>query len=293
MVTGGNLNRAKGGEAVVNIYEAENPGLTQWKYRGVLFKLPDASERTAECPNFFKLGERWVLFVSPYGKVQYFIGDFDAAACRFEARTRGVLDCGPNFYAPNTLQMPDGRRIVWGWINGFPGGRGWNGCLSLPRVLSLSRDGRLQQSPAPQLKKLRGKAVEWRNIPLEGDGNIFQLPGTNTLEIGLEMDLKDAKNVALEFKSEADGAQPVAMNFNDSGFKLMDAEAPLSLAGAERKLSLRIFVDRSVLEVFANDALCATKVISPLDARATMRIRAEGGSAKVRLVQAWPMKTIW
>ncbi len=293
MVMGGNLNRAKGGEAVVNIYEAENPGLTQWKYRGVLFKLPDASARTAECPNFFKLGERWVLFVSPYGKVQYFIGDFDAAACRFEARTRGVLDCGPNFYAPNTLQMPDGRRIVWGWINGFPGGRGWNGCLSLPRVLSLSRDGQLQQSPAPQLKKLRGKAVEWRNIPLEGDGNIFPLPGTNTLEIGLEMDLKDAKNVAIQFKNGTDGAQPLAMNFNDSGFKLMDAEGPLSPAGADRKLSLRIFVDRSVLEVFANDALCATKFISPLDARATMRIRAEGGSARASRVQAWPMNTIW
>src|SRR5581483_5251534 len=36
MVTGGNLNETKGGEAVVNIYEAENPDLTQWKYRGVL-----------------------------------------------------------------------------------------------------------------------------------------------------------------------------------------------------------------------------------------------------------------
>src|SRR5262249_21281494 len=39
LVLGGHL--AKKGEAVVNIYEAENPELTKWKYRGVLFQLPD------------------------------------------------------------------------------------------------------------------------------------------------------------------------------------------------------------------------------------------------------------
>ena len=112
MVLGGSLNESKGGQAVVNIYEAEDAGLTRWKYRGVLFQLPDAEARTAECPNFFKLGDEWVLFVSPYGKVQYFVGEFDAESCRFRPRTRGVLDHGPNFYAPNTMLVPDGRRLV-------------------------------------------------------------------------------------------------------------------------------------------------------------------------------------
>ena len=65
VVLGGSLNQSKGGQAVVNIYEAENAGLTKWKYRGVLFRLPDPEVRTAECPNFFKLGDQWVLFVSP------------------------------------------------------------------------------------------------------------------------------------------------------------------------------------------------------------------------------------
>ena len=291
MVVGGNLNRAKGGEAVVNIYEAENPALTQWKYRGVLYKLPDAGARTVECPNFFKLDGRWVLFVSPYGKVQYFTGDFDASTCRFTPHMRGTLDYGPNFYAPNTLQAPDGRRIVWGWVNGFPGGRGWNGCLTLPRLLSLERDGRLKQSPAPQLTKLRGKQTAWRNVPLEGDDNLFELP-TNTLEIELDLELYKAKNVTLEFKSGTDGAQPVLMNINDSGFKLVDTEVPLPPSGLARKVSMRIFMDRSVLEVFANDVRCATKVITPFDAQPTMTIHVQGGRAKGS-VHAWPLKTIW
>jgi len=139
MVLGGSLNQSKGGQAVVNIYEAENAELTKWKYRGVMFHHPDRDARTSECPNFFNLGDQWVLFVSPYGKVQYFVGDFDAETCRFQQRTRGFLDHGPNYYAPNTMLIPDGRRLVWGWVNGFQAGRGWNGCLSLPRQLSLSR----------------------------------------------------------------------------------------------------------------------------------------------------------
>src|SRR6266404_4067882 len=175
MVLGGNLNQAKGGQAVVNIYEAENAGLTQWKYRGVLFTHPDPSAPTAECPNFFKLGDRWVLFMSPYGRAQYFVGDFDAETCRFQMHTRGLVDCGSDFYAPNTMQVPDGRRIVWGWVRGFSGGHGWNGCLSLPRLLSLSRNGEVRQTPAPQLSKLRGKAVEWRNIRLESAGKTLTL----------------------------------------------------------------------------------------------------------------------
>jgi beta-fructofuranosidase len=291
LVTGGNLNRAKGGQAVVNIYEAENAELTKWKYRGVLFQLPEGA--TAECPNFFKLGGQWVLFVSPYGKVQYFVGAFDAETCRFRARTRGLLDCARNFYAPNTMQVPDGRRIVWGWVNGFPGGHGWNGCLSLPRLLSLSRDGQLRQNPAPQLSKLRGKRVEWRNVRLENGAETLTLPKTNALEIMAEIDLKTATSIELGIKSGAKDAQPIVVNFNGSELKVMDASAPLQFTKGEKKLNVRIFIDRSVMEVFANETVCATKVIRPLDSNPALGIRADGGTANAKLVQAWPMKSIW
>ncbi len=293
LVTGGNLNRARGGEAVVNIYEAENAGLTQWKYRGVLFQIPDAEARTAECPNFFSIGDRWVLLVSPYGKVQYYVGDFDAGTCRFAARARGVVDCGPNFYAPNTMQLPDGRRILWGWVNGFPGGHGWNGCLSVPRVLSLSSDGQLRQSPAPQLRKLRGASVKWRNTALSGEGAAFQLPRTNTLEIQVEILLLGAGSVSLSLQNTAADPSPVLMKFDGSEFRMGDVAGRLALPGPERELDLNIFIDRSVLEVFANDTLCITKIISPLEAGATLRASSPDGAARAKLIEAWPMKTIW
>jgi len=292
MVLGGSLNESKGGQAVVNIYEAENPELTKWKYRGVLFQLPDAEARTAECPNFFKLGDEWVLFVSPYGKVQYFVGKFDAENCRFLPRTRGLLDHGPNFYAPNTMLVPDGRRLVWGWVNGFPGGRGWNGCLSVPRVLSFSRDGQLRQNPAPQLSRLRGEPVAWRDVHLGSERKVLALPPTNALELEAEIDLQSATRVGLRIGS-GDKAPQVTVNFDGLELRVLDAHAPLPLAKGERKLKLRIFIDRSVLEVFANETVCITKRIAPLETNARLEIHAEGAAASARLVRAWPMKTIW
>jgi beta-fructofuranosidase len=289
LVLGGHL--AKKGDAAVSIYEAQNSELTKWKYRGVMFQIPDAP--TAECPNFFKLGDQWVLFVSPYGKVQYFVGDFDPATCRFLPRTHGLLDYGSSFYAPNTMQVPDGRRLVWGWIKDFPGGRGWNGCLSLPRQLSVTRDGQLKQVPAPQLSKLRGRPVSRRNIRLTGSNETLILPKTNTLEILAEIDLRTASGVTLEFKGGDKDARPIVVGFDGAELRVADTKAPLSLAKGERKLNLRIFFDRSVLEVFANDTASITKVISPLDANPTLELRAEGDTATAKLVRAWPMKTIW
>jgi beta-fructofuranosidase len=292
LVTGGNTNEGRGGGAVVNIYEAQNPALTQWKYRGVLFHLPPGA-RTAECPNFFQVGDRWVLFVSPYGKVEYFVGDFDAETCRFRPHTQGLADCGPNFYAPNTMQVPDGRRIVWGWVTGFPGGRGWNGCLSVPRILSVSADDRLQQAPAPQLSKLRGRLVQQRNATVSGEGMTFRLPSTNALEISADLTLGSAESIELSLQNEGDKTAPIIMRFSATEFTMPDTHAALDPVKKPGEVKLRLFIDRSVLEIFVNQTVCATKTITPLGEAPLLRLRAVGGRAEAKRFQAWPMKSIW
>jgi sucrose-6-phosphate hydrolase SacC (GH32 family) len=74
---------------------------------------------------------------------------------------------------------------------------------------------------------------------------------------------------------------------------MKDADVSLTLPKDEHKLRLAIFIDRSVLEVFANETVCATKVIPPLDAGATLKIVSRGGLAQAKRIQAWPIKTIW
>ncbi len=118
------------------------------------------------------------------------------------------------------------------------------------------------------------------------------LPESNTLEIETEIDLQSATSIGLGIRSGNEAPQ-VLVNFNGRELQVLDAKAPLSLAEGDRKLKLRIFIDRSVLEVFANETACVTKTISPLEANVALEIRAEGGNANAKRIQAWPIKTIW
>ena len=289
LVAGGHL--ATNGQAAVNIYEAQNPALTRWTYRGVLFQVPDAP--TAECPNFFKLGNQWVLLVSPYGKVQYYIGDFNPDACRFSPRSRGLLDYGPNFYAPNTLLLADGRRLVWGWVNGFSSGRGWNGCLSLPRELRLSRAGTLQQIPAPPLKKLRGKALVWHGLQFGAAQKDLPLPKTDALEIEADVNLGNAEAVEMKLQRNANDPNPVRVHFDGAQLTVMDVKVPWRASEATPAPKLHIFVDRSVLEVFVNDTVCVTKTIPTFQPGGALIVRSDAGVATFKSIRAWPMRSIW
>jgi beta-fructofuranosidase len=289
LVAGGHL--ATNGQAAVNIYEAQNAALTRWTYRGVLFQVPDAP--TAECPNFFKLGNLWVLLVSPYGKVQYYVGDFNPDTCRLSPRSRGVLDYGPNFYAPNTLQLADGRRVVWGWVNGFSSGHGWNGCLSLPRELSLSRAGTLQQIPAPALKELRGKAVAWHGLQCDNAQKDLPLPKTGALEIEAEVNLGTAQAVEMQLQRNANDPNPVRVRYDGTQLTVMDVKFPWHASEAAPALKLHIFVDRSVLEVIANDTVAVTKTIPPFRPGGALIVRADAGAATFKSIRAWPMQSIW
>jgi beta-fructofuranosidase len=223
--------------------------------------------------------------------VQYFVGDFDATTCKFTAHSRGLADYG-TFYAPNTMQLPNGRRLVWGWLNGFPGGRGWNGCLSLPRQLSLAADGQLVQEPAPQLSKLRGRAVSWEGARLNASAQSVVLPATNALEIQADISLTSPQPLELEIKGPSADAKPVTIRYEGGELAVLDSKAPLPLSGPVRQLKLRVFIDHSVLEVFANGTVCLTRVIPTLEAGATLSVRA-AGQAQVKRLRVWPMNSIW
>jgi beta-fructofuranosidase len=293
MVCGGNLNRAKGGEAVVTLYRAENDELSQWKYLGVLFKHPDASVKNIECPNFFKLDHRWVLIISPHGLVEYFTGAFDPAAGKFTAERRGLMDYGDNFYAPNSLEDPQGRRVLWGWVRGFKSGRGWNGCLTLPRLLTLRADGLLRQEPAPELGKIREQVFGGADIRLHNATNYVENLRTDTLEIEARFDLGDAKQLGLLVRCSADGKQSVPIVFDGGQLDVAGAKANLALEKEEKLLKLRVFLDKSVLEVYANDRACFTRVMNSGPRDFGVGLFAAGGTATLRSFQAWPMKTIW
>ncbi|HUB51589.1 MAG TPA: glycoside hydrolase family 32 protein [Terracidiphilus sp.] len=116
-----------------------------------------------ECPEFFALDGRYVLIYSTGGKTCWQSGTLDQEQMIFHPEKTGFADYG-SFYAAKTQLDADGNRILWGWIQeSRPESEyraaGWAGVMSLPRKLSLSPDGRLLFSFAPQLERLRGERI--------------------------------------------------------------------------------------------------------------------------------------
>jgi sucrose-6-phosphate hydrolase SacC (GH32 family) len=285
MVTGGHRAGGKGG---IFLYGSDD--LSRWKFRGIPF---EGLEANWECPNFFKLGEKWVLIYSPHGPVRYYTGDFDLKTYKFRPGFHGRMD-GDNFYAPNCMEDPKGRRILWGWVRGFKEGRGWNGCLTLPRVLGIRADGRLSQGPAPELRKLRGKEWQGGAFPLTENDGVRVLDGLqgDTMEIAAEIEPRSAREIVLRLRRSADGRRGADIRFDGKVLDVAGTRIPCTLTD-DKALRLRVFLDRSVLEVYANGSEAVTRVIYPDAKDLGVEVRASGGTAKVNVMRAWPMKSIW
>lgn len=290
MVLGGNLNRGKGGQAVVLLYEAGNGMLTNWTYRGVLWTHPDPKVTNIECPNFFKLGDRWVLIISPHRKVEYFTGTFDAVAGRFTAARSGLMDHSDDYYAPNSMEDPDGRRVLWGWVRNFKTGQGWNGCVTLARLLSLDAEGRLLQRPAPALEKQREQPFTLPALTLNNITNTVDNFTGDTLELQAEFEPGTARQFGLRVRASADGRRALTISSDGTNLLAAGISARLPESNAGQPLKLRVFLDRSVLEVYANDQACLTKVIYPEDRDLAVSLFASGGTARLKSFNAWPLK---
>jgi beta-fructofuranosidase len=83
------------------------------------------------------------------------------------------------------------------------------------------------------------------------------------------------------------------VSFSDAQIVVRDTKVPLQLPSGDKMLKLRIFIDRSVMEVFANDTVCFTKTTLPPYNPSSVSVRSDGGAARLKRLQAWPMKTIW
>ena len=277
MVLGAAL-AAQGNRPAILIYESPSGSLTQWVYRGI-FHEPVAGEsvRFFECPNVFRSGGRWVLLYSPFGPVEYRVGRIDLERYRFVPEAGGLVDAGAGYYATNILRDSVGRPVQLAWLRGFAQGRAWDGCLALPRLVSLAPDGGLVQRPIEALEGLRGTHVQLRDAAL--DRRVLGTAG------GLELSLTLVRS----------GAGPCGVRWGSveiawAGSRLSAGGAAASVA-SDRRIALRLFLDRSTVEVFADDGRCC---LSAVVADAVSPAPVVGfGDAVIESLDAWELSSVW
>lgn len=277
--------------------------LREWEYLGPLLVGSDGHGAVWECPELLELGDRSLLHVSNYEDVVYFLGRLREGT--FEAEHQGVLDHG-DFYAPQSLRDDD-RYLTWGWLPETRGpsaqwDAGWSGVLSLPRVLSLGDDGRLRQRPAAEVDQLRRRRLSTA-VPdtIGGDRHTLGVGG-RTLEVALDVSLADASAFELSVFESADREERTAIRYTRESQVVVDRSASsrdgigatdsqrMSVTPYDEPLSLRAFLDESVLELYANGRHCLTSRVYPSPESAGISVATEGGRASLRSFDVWALE---
>ncbi len=285
LLLGGKLSETDGGAAVVLLYEAENPTLEQWSYRGILFRHPDLSRVSVECANLFKSGNQWVLLLSTHKLVECHIGDFDADAGVFTAQSSDLLDGSDQFYATNILLDDKQRQICFGWIRGFAPNQGWSGCMSLPRVLSVDENGEFHQFPAPEVDMLHAEGFHASAIPL----------GTYPLE-DFQSASMDVHAVITSTLNTKIGLRLIPINEQAETITLTCAEKKIylndkSISYQRHELvDIRLFLDRSVVEVFVDSHVALTLVLPPVASSYRVEVFSESDDATLSRLDVWHMQ---
>ena len=278
------LGAALADEAVVALYESPGGNLRQWTYRGILHRAPKSETKFLECPNFFPLGKKWVLLTSPCREVEWCSGTFDLATCTFRIEQRGHVDEGKAFYATQTAVDSSGRTVLFGWVQGFPKGRGWNGRLAAPRRIWLDVSGYLCAEPVLEFWKLRTYGPNEKTYSVTDLGaspTSFELPGDAMHEADLAIERAPSATVRFEIAGVTTIVGPDGVRFDDC--------PPVPLA-PHSTFGVRWFLDRSMLELFVGERAVCTKIV-PVPSKSAFRIGATGGPAKLWMARAWAYRT--
>ncbi len=290
--------------------------LEDWALVGDFFHH-DEPRGVLDCPDFFRLGDKYVLLFLNQG-LRYVIGDFKNE--QFYPEKQGTMTWKSGVgYAPESLVDDKGRRIMWAALNDSRSHWGaadtqlmehaWAGTMTLPRVLSLNNNNDLRMEPVEELQTLRANHIQKSNLTLTNtELKLDDIQG-NDLELMIVVSERDADQCGVRVCCSPDGSEQTSITFDarkgvvqvDLSKTSSDEElmawfyedhnhrqtADLKLKRNE-PLTFHIFVDRSVMEVFVNNRLCLTHRIYPVREDSTgIRLFANGGKIKVSQLDAW------
>ena len=263
-------------------------------FQGELVRTLDACHnqygKMWECPDFFPLDGRQVLLISPQDMKPIglefhagngtlcLIGDYEPDGKGFERRYTQAVDYGLDFYAPQTLLTPDGRRVMIAWMQNWatagarPAQCRWFGQMTLPRELSL-RDGRLYQRPVRELERCRGHQVLHRFIPVCGEIN---LPGVQGRVLDMTVTVRPTGGEIYRWfriRVAKDGEHETIIRYrpSDGTLKIDRTRSGLPcdivhtrsflVRDQGGEIKLRIILDRFSVEVFVNDGEQAASAV--------------------------------
>jgi len=290
MIIGGENLQNKGG--VSYLYRSND--LIDWQYIHTIFEGEEKrSGFDFECPDFFPLDDKYILLTSRH-HTWWRVGTYHNY--KFTVENFGTID-GGSLYAAKTMLDHKGRRILWGWIKeerseAEQKDARWSGVLSLPREIFLRSDGMLGIKPVQEMEALRGNYKRFDEIFIANNTKILlnEIEG-DSLEIVAKFSHSHAKKFGIMVTCKHDVSDGVEIYYDNERKTFLDM--PFDLKENE-DLTLHIFIDRSVIEVFANEIACQTfRSYAKNDDYQNIGLFSFGGSSKIDYVDSWEIRSIW
>ncbi|KYG97100.1 GH32 C-terminal domain-containing protein [Paenibacillus jamilae] len=306
--------------------------MLNWTYKGPFFKadiqkfpylgpiwelpvlLPLGSDKQG--------GNKHLLLVSPVGKgadveVFYWIGQLDKQNLSFipDQEEPQLIDVGDfHFTGPSGMVDPKtGRNIVFTIAQGDRTSEmeyksGWAHNAGLPLSVYLRDDGRLGIEPIQELQSLRGaKRLSLRDQSLaETNVQLRDVHG-DMLEIQLELEPGSAKQFGIKVRCTPDGEEETLLYYDWNQTMLLVDRSKTTLHPGEKcggvqggklellgeNLKLHIYLDRSMVEAYANGLKSLTTRVYPSRMDALGLEIWGDGEPFVKSLDIWDMQSIW
>jgi len=329
-LSGGTLPDGPGGKVIRANFLFRSKDLANWEY---LHPFVEDDRLTlvgddGACPYFWPIGDRhMLLFFSHMSGGQYLLGDYDKQRDKFVVTANGLFNFGPaapaGVHAPSAT--PDGKGGLIAIFNMNPSKptEGWNQIMTLPRRLTLLAKDELGIQPAGDIESLRcnHQHINAMTLPANQEVVLKSIEG-NAMQINAEIEPKSAPMVEMNvLRSPKKEEHTRIAFFRNRGYRNRAYEsnrqeslitidssyssvlpdvlsrapetAPVFIAPDE-PLKLRVFIDRSVVEVFVNGKQCvAMRVYPGREDSIGVSLRSQGQDSELKSLDAWQMKNIY
>ncbi|KAF1679520.1 GH32 C-terminal domain-containing protein [Bacillus sp. SKDU12] len=295
---------------------------------GGVWECPDLFELPVDGKSNRK---KWVMqvsvgngAVSGGSGMQYFVGDFDGTHFKNENPSNKVLwtDYGKDFYAAvswSDIPASDGRRLWLGWMSNWQYANDvptspWKSAASIPRELKLkafTNGVKIVQMPVKELQAIRGDSKKWKNQTVSSASqNVLRGLSGDAYELQAEFQVSPGSAAEFGFKVRTGRNQFTKVGYDRKNSKLFvdrsesgnvtfnptfhTGQQTAPLKPVNGKIKMRMFVDRSSVEMFGNDGQqVITDIILPDRSSKGLELYAVKGGIKLKSLTIYPLKKVW
>ena len=266
-----------------------SPDLKNWQYRSHI-------DGFFECPEIFELpvdgdkdDTRWVVYAADGN---YRIGAFDGKTFTPETdKLQG--NHGNCFYASQTysdIPPEDGRRIQIAWGRIPTPGMPFNQCMLFPCVLTLrtTDEGiRMFAEPIQEIELLHAREHHWRNVTLKPKNDLLDTLSGDLFHLDCVFETRGTERVGFVIRGTE-----VVYDAGKQQLSCLDKSAPLQ--PRDGQIRLEILVDRTSIELFANDGRVYMPIgVIDADDNRSLQVFGQGQDPKLASLAVYELDSVW